>query len=422
MPVTHEDLASAASAIANYLSRLNEIEHLEVRECGEMAMRLLVPFLNTCHTVKSLHIDFYMHHYDEEETRDSAPLQAVLHRHPYLESVKMTAIHSQTLQSISAELATIPNLKVFEISDDDYSIFCISSLEDVTALITIISTPSLRELYLCNVHFDSEDFMETVCNAISRAQLTHLHVSKWIFPDTMHVRIARALITCPCLTDLKIETRESSQLDWRDLGSALVQASPTLQSLSLKQKREGLSSSNALALLEFAHQWKISSLTLHVNEWTKEFDQALANYVRNTPCLQHLDVDSNAESCPPVLSTYWVEAVRCGTRTLESIEINRRRRIVPRPSWLTELKYHVEMNRLRRVCAEEFQGVVLQPVDYFRLVKTLSSASALFEYLVPNEFNLLTFVIGCKGSSDDSTIAPLKRKNSRKRTRRQRRR
>jgi hypothetical protein len=429
--VTSEDLNCAATAIAEFVSHLNDIKTLEINNCDALTMEFLAPFLACCDNVRSLILDFPYITDDEAETFLTVPkpLKMAILDHPSLQSVTMSKLRPQTVRSVSEELATIPNLTSCTLLGawEQNGYLRLSSSEDAGAIESLLASSSLAYLKLVNISFRNEEVLTGVCDSLRNSQLKKLEVVDCIFPRTMNTEVAYALTTSESLIELDYSYcmfDSTHNTFWNDLGLALAKASSKLRSLSLWTGSDHHPAStevcigNLFAMLQYAHQWKITRLTVHVAEWTNDFDQALVKYIRTTPCLQDLrlvftDRKDAARDGPLVnLSPALVEAIRSGTRTLEHIQIRTRgweRDITPQ-----ELKHHTEINRLRRVCTTKFQSP-LQPEDFVQVIEVLNE-SILFEFLVQNEFDLQRFLAISNGLSRCSTLTLSPQASNRKRS------
>jgi hypothetical protein len=373
MAITHEGLSRVFSSIATFFSHLTRIQNLQVNNCHTLALEFLPAFLLVMHNIKYLTIDFTAveEEDDDEEEEDetiliaSMALKTAILNHPSLQAVKMSQVRSQTIRSISAELATIPNLRTVVLNGDygPHEHIIISSVEDAAAIESILSNKSLLCLALSYVHFANEEVLETICNVISRSQLSRLDTYNWQFPETMNAVVARALTACESLAELEVTncTHQHNSL-WNDLGAALTRASSTLEWLTVRSTgvENSSASDNLVEMLQYAHQWKITSLKLHVSGWTNEIDYALANYIKTTPCLQTLKLVLTRK--PNVISPALVEAIRSGTRTLEHIKLQAIVRVCNGDPdfllWRNQLDHQTTMNRLRRVYTEKFEAAL----------------------------------------------------------------
>ena len=277
--------------------------------------------------------------------------------------------------------------------------FFISSLEDATAIKALLSATSLETLQLENFIFRGDQVAaEIVCNAIRDSHVELLDILNWDIPEEFSEAFANAIAAASCLISLKV-TADRADIEsllplLNTLGPALLGASSTLQSLSLQIGDDDAIYHCLEKILPHARLWKITSLSLLVEEWSNDFDQVLAEYVKNTPCLKKLDLvlrdmyqdDVEDKKITVVSSPALLEAVRSGSGTLDYLSVNDGYKHNADHTWCRELAHYVSGDRLRRLCTASFQ----QTMDSNAVAQVLDEldASVLFEILVQDEFHL----------------------------------
>lgn len=417
---TKKLLPEAAASLGKFLGEMEFIETLTFDGCGAVAVPLFAEILRQCQSIELLEIHFLS--FDGEESEvflEALPyLYDALEKHRSLEYMYFRNIMTTTLRRLGSALVTIPSLKTCcLVGNPSRACLEIVSLEDVEVIRSILSNPGLELFGLKSASFADEEMVLGVCEAIRRSHIKQLETFEWAFPETMNGKVASLLTRSEHID--KLDYRSPCTLGiFEAFSVALANAPTNLQTFEMTTEKEGFTGTSIALLLKHADQWKIKSLTLSVAEWTDALDQALAKYVKNTPCLETLSlkftVKRGFDDAPilPVASPALIDAARFGSRTLEYF-------MFPHdysrsdPAWLPRLQYVLKTNRRRRICSSIMQDTACNPKEKLILVFDKLNMSMLFEFLIENELDLQTLVIRYGGSASSRCLSPPGRRSTR---------
>ncbi|GKZ00746.1 hypothetical protein MPSEU_001026500 [Mayamaea pseudoterrestris] len=240
----------------------------------------------------------------------------------------------------------------------------IANAEDA-ALILEVLYKNLSAAMLPKLTINAEEWAAIFCQGLGATKIKSLIKCKWFLPAGVERAVAKSLAASSCLEELDIShvsfdsgKGQGNILFYQTLGRLLAEpCTSNLKSLRVRSLHAGVQCIQAL-LSGHARHWNLRSFSLNFGLdyfcWCKVIESVLADYVRDSDCLEHLEFKGGRryEDSALIASKDLLEAVEEGHGCLNSIDFTKTD--IFSEEWIVQMKesmHAMQLRKLAKACA-----------------------------------------------------------------------